>query len=163
MTERKRWTASEERHLMELATTSPTLNACFMAVAAETGRTVKSVSGHYYQSMRSHAIPETPAPVVDADTNIQRRWTAEEDAILSRYIGHNITNLKACFIAVAEQINRTPAAVSSHWYTVLSKKEMHFACVSKTHVAKNRKNGEGVPSTMNIWQRFVNLLRSLNL
>lgn len=158
---RKKWTSSEERRLLQLSRTSPSLKACFMAIAAETGRTESSVSNHYYKSMQSVALTDTPEPQTNPQR--QRKWTSEEDAILSRYIDSSVTNLKACFLAVAEQTGRTPGAVANHWYTVLSKREMHFATISKSHIAKNRKNGEGIESNLTIWQRFVSLLSSLHL
>lgn len=154
---KRKWTPQEERRLMQLLTTNPNRKACFLAVATETGRTPASVSSHYYHSMQSQTIDH------QEETTRPKRWTVNEDAILSRYIDHNVTNLKACFLAVAEQTGRTPGAVANHWYSVLSKREMHFATISKSHVAKNRKNGEGVESNLTIWQRFVALIERLHL
>lgn len=165
--ERKKWTAAEERQLLNLIEEgSQSLNACFMAFAETSGRTPKSVSGHYYHSMKSPVLSnEDPTVRVEEEDNDApaRRWTAEEDALLSRHIDANVTNLKACFLIVAELTGRTPGAVSAHWYSVLSKKDMHFACISKSHVAKNRKNGPGVASPLSIWQRIVTILERLHL
>lgn len=155
---KRKWTSQEERRLMQLLATNPNRKACFMTIATETGRTPASVSNHFYRSMQSQAVDNNLE-----DTPHSRKWTPEEDAILSRYIDHNVTNLKACFLAVAEQTGRTPGAVANHWYSVLSKREMHFATISKSHVAKNRKNGEGVESNLTIWQRFVALIERLHL
>lgn len=158
MANRRKWTASEERRLMELINAGSSLNSCFVAFSAESGRSVASIGNHYYHSMKSQTFDNTPE-----ESTSNRKWTPEEDAILSRYVDSHVTNLKACFMAVAEQTGRTPTAVSAHWYSVLSKKEMHFATISKSHIAKNRKNGEGVQSNLSIWQRFVALLNGLHL
>lgn len=158
---RKKWTPTEERRLLQLLSENPNRRACFMAFSSETGRTEASTSLHFYRSMQSQALPDAQEP--QPSPQRQRKWTPEEDAILSRYIDSSVTNLKACFLAVAEQTGRTPTAVTSHWYSVLSKREMHFATISKSHIAKNRKNGEGVPITLSLWQRFLRLLESLRL
>lgn len=155
MITRQRWTASQEARLVNLIESGMTKSHCFLEIAEETGRTTQAVANHYYYSMQSQAIPEEQ----EAIPSTYRRWTAEEDAVLSRYVDANVDNLKACFMAVAEQIGRTPTAVASHWYEVLSKKETHFATISKTHIFKNRKNGKGVPSTSSIWRKFMLLVK----
>jgi len=45
----KRWTEEEDQRLLRHITAFPqNLNACFMAVAEETGRSVTAVSAHWY-------------------------------------------------------------------------------------------------------------------
>ena len=91
------------------------------------------------------------------------RWTPDEDATLLRYIEARPQNLHYCFMMVAEQIGRTPLAVSAHWYSVLSKKPeaMVFFTASKHHIARNRKNGLGVESNGNIWRRLLAIIRNI--
>lgn len=66
-------------------------------------------------------------------------------------------------IIVSESIGRSPQAVANHWYTVVSKKpdSTCFFTASPKHVSRNRKNGEGVESTRNIWQRLMQVIRNL--
>lgn len=92
-----------------------------------------------------------------------RKWTPEEDARLLRQVKAFPHNLHKCFVLVSEEIGRTEGAVSSHWYTVLSKKPeaLCFFTASEIHVSKNRKNGAGVESTPSIWRRLLNIIRGL--
>lgn len=161
--ELKKWTSDEERLLLNaLEGRTKSRSACFLDVASQTDRSVTSVSQHYYSRMKSPVLDFVDAEPTE-DSAQGRRWTAEEDEILSRHIDASVTNLKVCFMAVAEIVHRSPGAVASHWYTVLSKRDLHFATISKTHVAKNRKNGVGVASNLTIWQRFVTLLNRLHI
>lgn len=100
--------------------------------------------------------------------NHSRKWTAEEDQILLRYVRNYPHNLSKCFIMVSEHLTdsgipRTPTGVQAHWYTVLSKKQdaLCFFTASAKHVAKNRKNGAGVESTPSIWRRLLRIIRGL--
>lgn len=158
---RKKWTPAEERRLLQLASANLSRTTCFTTFAAETGRSVASIAKHYQRNMQQQAFHASRA--VQPSSPCSRQWTPEEDAILSRYIDSSVTNLKACFLAVAEHTGRTPAAVANHWYRVLSKREMHFATISKSHIAKNRKNSEGVPVALSLWQRFLRLIENLHL
>lgn len=92
-----------------------------------------------------------------------RRWTEEEDNLLLRQVKAFPQNLHKCFVIVAESTDRTPRAVASHWYMVVSKRPdaVCFFTASEKHISKNRKNGVGVESTRNIWQRFMAILRNL--
>lgn len=51
-----------------------------------------------------------------------RRWTTEDEDILIDEIGKNPTNMKACFLAASTRIQRTPSAISSHWYGYMAKR-----------------------------------------
>ena len=90
-------------------------------------------------------------------------WTPQEDARLLRQVETFPHNLSRCFIIVAEEIGRTPSAVQAHWYSSLSKKteEIAFFTASRHHVAKNRKNGMGVTTSLSIWRRLYNIIRNL--
>ena len=92
-----------------------------------------------------------------------KRWTAEEDALLLRSVKAFPQNLHKCFMLVSEQIDRTPQGVSSHWYTVLSKRDdvLAFFTASAKHVSKNRKNGEGEHIESNVWKRFVRIIKDI--
>lgn len=92
-----------------------------------------------------------------------RKWTQEEDERLLRQVEAFPQNLSKCFMVVAEEIGRSPQAVSAHWYTSLSKREdiMVFFTASHHHVAKNRKNGVGVESNESIWQRLCRVIQRL--
>jgi hypothetical protein len=93
----------------------------------------------------------------------RKPWTAEEEEVLLKQVNAFPQNLTKCFLIVSEQIDRTPGAISNHWYTKLSKdpKVLVFATISPKHVSKNRKNGMGVASTNSIWKRFCKLIKTL--
>lgn len=164
MTRKKqRWTAAEERRLLQLIESQPTqsLNACFITFSQESGRSQTSVSHHYYQSMRSQTLPATPE---EEHTSAPRKWTKEEDDTLLRYMDNmGIGNLSHVFITTGEQIGRTKGAVAAHWYAVLSKKPevRMWVRASKNDALWNRKNGVGVPSNLSIWRRVLRILKNL--
>lgn len=97
-----------------------------------------------------------------------RRWNNEEDELLLRHVRSNPQNLHKCFMVVSEYLTdagtpRTAAAVQAHWYSVLSKKPgvLAFGTITPQYFSRNRKNGEGVSISANIWQKFCNLIRNL--
>lgn len=92
-----------------------------------------------------------------------KKWTKEEDDRLLRQVKAFPHNLHKCFIVVAEEIGRTPTAVSAHWYSVLSKNPdvLAFFTASSKHVARNRKNGMGEEIDNSIWRKFVRILKSI--
>lgn len=162
-TTRKRWTEEENAYLMrEMAKNQPK-KVSYLSVAEHTGRTANSVAQHYLLMLKESPIEPLPTPEPQEETPRVRPWTKEEDDTLLRYIIAGVSNLNQCFIMVAEQINRTPAAVGSHWYQVLSKRPdvQAFFTASSNHVSMNRKNGAGVPCTRSIWRRLLAVLRSL--
>jgi hypothetical protein len=100
--------------------------------------------------------------------NQNKKWTAEEDAVLLRYVRNYPHNLHKCFLMVSEHLTdagtpRSVTGVQAHWYSVLSKKpeSLCFFTASAKHVSKNRKNGEGVASNTSIWRRLLNVIRGL--
>lgn len=145
--------------LLESVQSFPTLNACFMAVASETGRSRKAVEQHYYK------IVPPASDTEEEQSSSPRKWTSDEDDVLLRYVKNDSTSLHACFLAVAEQIGRTPNAVSSHWYAVLSKRPdvKAFFFASSNHICMNRKNGKGVESSSSIWQRLLRVIKLIGL
>jgi hypothetical protein len=100
--------------------------------------------------------------------NQNKKWTAEEDAVLLRYVRNYPHNLHKCFLMVSEHLTdagtpRSVTGVQAHWYSVLSKKpeSLCFFTASAKHVSKNRKNGECVASNTSIWRRLLNVIRGL--
>lgn len=92
-----------------------------------------------------------------------KRWTPEEEQRVMRQVRAFPQNLNKCFLLVSEEIGRTPTAVSTHWYTKLSKDPRNtcFFWASSDNVTKNRKNGLGIHSNVSIWRRLLTVLRSL--
>lgn len=61
-----------------------------------------------------------------------RKWTEEEEELLLRQVRAFPQNLKKCFLIVSEITDRSPKAVTAHWYTVTSKKtrlHMFLYCI----------------------------------
>ena len=92
-----------------------------------------------------------------------RRWSENEEKRLIQQVMTYPQNLNACFIVVSEVIGRTPVAVAAHWYAVTSKRPdvKRFFTASSKHIALNRKNGEGVPSTESIWRKLLRVINRL--
>ena len=88
------------------------------------------------------------------------KWSTEEDQRLLRQVRAFPQNLHKCFIIVSEEINRTPTAVASHWYTKVSKNPevLCFFTASPKHFSKNRKNGMGIATGENIWKKFMRII-----
>jgi hypothetical protein len=93
-------------------------------------------------------------------TNDKRRWTKAEDQRLLRQVKAFPQNLHKCFLIVSEETGRTPGAVANHWYNKVSKDPENkcFFTASPKHISKNRKNGMGERSTMNIWRRILSII-----
>lgn len=84
-------------------------------------------------------------------------WTEGEEDILVNNVRDNVTNLTTAFKLTASQISRSEGAVAGHWYNRVSKEGDHclFLTVSGKHVAVNRKNGKGKPTTLSFFQRVL--------
>lgn len=95
---------------------------------------------------------------------VVRRWTRQEDERLKRQVRAFPQNLARCFMIVAEELDRTPLAVSNHWYTKVSKDPefIGFFTASPVHIIKNRKNGQGVDIPRGFWGRFLRMIRNIN-
>lgn len=173
MTEKRTFTLTEDNQLIEsISNRTGSLKACFMEFARQTGHPVKSVSNHYYSKLKpsmnvSFMANATPlAENEETSTRTFRKWTDEEDRILLEHLKVGTGNFHACFLAVAEEIDRTPTAIAAHWYAVLSKRTdlpPVVVTASENQVQRNRKNGKGVESNPSIWRRLLAVLRSLHI
>lgn len=158
----RRWSGEENNLLQGELGKNATLETTFITVATQTNRSVDAVRRHYYKSRIQEDGQEA------SSSNAPRKWTKEEDDILLRYVMAGVGNLNFCFIAVAEQIGRTPCAVSAHWYSVLSKREdvWAFFNASSKCILRNRKNGNvenkmGMPITQGFWKRLLSMVEKL--
>ena len=90
-----------------------------------------------------------------------KKWTDKEEKILFDQVRALPQNLTKCFLIVSELVDRTPGAVSNHWYTVTSKRPefVGFFTASQKHVSINRKNGYGQTSTATIWKRLMRIIK----
>ena len=84
-------------------------------------------------------------------------WTSEEEDILINNVRENVTNLTVAFKQTSKEIQRGEKAVAAHWYSRTSKEGDHclFLTVSGKHIAVNRKNGKGKPTTLNFFQKVL--------
>lgn len=160
---RKKWTASEENLIKDELSKHNALNASFMAVATKTGRSVGAVHRHYLSMKSRSTTPETTQQVTHEEivtTNRSKKWTEEEEQRLIMQVTVFPQNLNRCFAIVSEVIGRSSSAVATHWYAVTSKRPdvKCFFTASSKHIALNRKNGEGVPSTESIWRKLLRVI-----
>ena len=91
------------------------------------------------------------------------KWTEGEEEILLEEIGKNPTNLKACFMATAEIIGRTPGAISNRYYTkILKSDKIAVLTLGRHAVVKNKKRLKESESPITIlktvWNKIVKLL-----
>lgn len=69
-----------------------------------------------------------------------KRWSLEEDAILTRNVIDNYDNLEGvAFPKTAIEIERSTSACSQRWYNVLRHQSLCFALLSEKKAMKNRK------------------------
>lgn len=149
----RKWSTSEESLLRKEAKKTDVLNPAFIKVATQTGRSIGAVN-QYYNIMHNRENEEKKS---------HKKWTEEEEQRLIRQVRAFPQNLNKCFLLVSEELERTPAAVSAHWYSVTSKRSdvLCFFIASETHISKNRKNTDGVPSTTSIWKKFLKILKRI--
>lgn len=97
---------------------------------------------------------------------VRRKYSHEEDEAIFRAVKDSTTSLKASFISVALELNRSPQGVAYRWYTVLSNPEhpnyMGTAMILiKEHRAGiNRTNTEKFPieTHVSIWKKILRFL-----
>ena len=159
----KRWSSAEDSLLLSEVSKNKKHNLVFIVVASQIGRTTSAVSQRYNKLRDSTSDTQLEQPTETVTARTSKKWTEDEEQRLIRQVRAFPQNLNKCFLIVSEEIERTPAAIASHWYSVTSKRPevICFFTASAKHVAKNRKNGEGVPSNPSIWHRLLTVLRSL--
>lgn len=84
-------------------------------------------------------------------------WTSHEEDRLIKNVRNNVTNLTRAFKVTSNEIQRTPGAISAHWYARTSKDSKHtlFLTCSGKHVAVNRKNGKGQPLKLPLYKKIL--------
>lgn len=87
-------------------------------------------------------------------------WTEAEEERLIKNVKNHVTCLKKAFYQTSKEIQRTPGAISAHWYASTSVKSGHciFVTISGKHIAVNRKNGKGNKSTLPLYKKVLALL-----
>lgn len=180
--QRRKWTKNEEAVVLSQVNENlDNLTRGFKIAAEQIGRKPSAVMLHYYKVLakknnpvaiiEEHRIaaqsPITP-PQDEKEEDVEyenkgKKWTAEEDALLLEKVKASSKNLAKCFLAVSDELQRSPKSVAYRWYRVVSKRDgvCAFGVISSQHFSKNRKNGEGVPIQYSIWRRFLNLIRNL--
>lgn len=93
------------------------------------------------------------------------RYTEEEDIVIISEIAETPYNLEGAFRRASTQINRTPSAISMHWYQTLRRRDnCVFMTVSGKKCAVNGKNvvileNNNTTNTGNsIWDRIKRFL-----
>lgn len=159
----KRWSEEEDNLLKDEIAKNKVHNAAFMAVATQTGRSISAITQHYEKLRTNTPVHHVEMPVETTTTRTAKKWTEEEEQRLIRQVRAFPQNLNKCFLIVSEEIERSPAAVASHWYSVTSKRSdvLCFFTASETHISKNRKNTDGVPSATSIWKKFLKILKRI--
>ncbi len=157
----KRWSSAEDSLLLSEVSKNRKHNLAFIVVASQIGRTTSAVSQRYNKLRDSTSDTQLEQPTETVTAKTSKKWTEDEEQRLIRQVRAFPQNLNKCFLIVSEEIERTPAAVASHWYSVTSKRPeiICFFTASSKHIALNRKNGKGVSSTESIWRK---LLRTVN-
>lgn len=94
-----------------------------------------------------------------------RFYTEEEDRVIISEIAETPYNLEDAFRRASTQINRTPGAISMHWYSTLRRKDnCIFMTVSGKKCTVNGKNvvileNNNTTNTGNsIWDRIKRFL-----
>lgn len=88
------------------------------------------------------------------------KWSqADEDRLINNVEKH-VLCLKRAFEQTSKELQRSPRAVSAHWYTKTSKNcnRTLFMTVSGSHVAVNRKNSKGQPIKLPLYKRLLSVL-----
>ncbi len=91
-------------------------------------------------------------------------WTVAEEDIVMEEIGKNPTNLTACFFMASQLINRSPGAISNHYYGKMIDNPNCVAklTIGRTACVKNRtrlKFGEQPKSILrSSWDFIISLI-----
>lgn len=57
---------------------------------------------------------------------IKRKWSPYEERVVRTYVKKHPENLRYCFFLASKEIDRTPKAISGHYYKYLKYKEGNF-------------------------------------
>lgn len=95
-----------------------------------------------------------------------KRWTTEEERVLRDQVSRRPNNLSEAFRRTAVLIDRTPDAVSCHWYYVMKHQtNVCFMTASGKSISPNSKNVIGddiaIKTTKKSW--WKNLLSLFGL
>jgi hypothetical protein len=88
------------------------------------------------------------------------KWSqADEDRLIANVEKH-VLCLQKAFAATSKEIQRSPKAISAHWYQRTSKNcgRTLFMTVSGKHVAINRRMGKGQPLKNSLYKRILSFL-----
>jgi hypothetical protein len=88
------------------------------------------------------------------------KWTqADEDRLIANVEKH-VLCLQKAFAITSKEIQRSPKAISAHWYQRTSKNcgKTLFMTVSGKHVAINRRMGKGQPLKLPLYKRLLSIL-----
>lgn len=162
---KQRWSSSEDRTLIGMINDNPwNIKEACEKFAIQSNRSARAAYQHYSDLNKKGITvkPEKSAKHVSG-TNKQKKWTAEEEAVLFTKIKANTESLSKCFINVADQTGRSYAAVQKHWYRVMSVRPdtKVFATVSGSKISVNRKNTAGKPVSSSLWDKIFSALKSV--
>lgn len=89
-----------------------------------------------------------------------KAWSNDDEDRLIANVRNHTENLKEAFKQTSIELQRTPAAVSSHWYTNTSIRTHHvlFFKISGDRILINRSRGKGKSSPMPLYKKILALL-----
>ena len=89
-----------------------------------------------------------------------KKWSQADEDSLIKNVQKHVLCLKKGFKQTSVEIQRSPKAVSAHWYkyTSLNCGRTLFATISGSHVAVNRKNSKGQPLKLPLYKKILALL-----
>lgn len=87
-------------------------------------------------------------------------WSNQDEQRLLANVEKHVLCLTKAFEITSKEIQRSPKAVSAHWYQRTSKNSGRtlFMTVSGKHVAVNRKNSKGQPLKLSLYKRPLAML-----
>lgn len=92
--------------------------------------------------------------------NKNKRYTEDEDKYIISEVSKNFNNLSACFMSIAKELDRTPEAIHSRWYSKLSKQSKSFATIGYGKATINKKNSSNPTKVKkSIWLMILKLFK----
>lgn len=88
------------------------------------------------------------------------KWSQADEDILIKNVEKHVLCLQKAFAVTSKEIQRSPKAISAHWYQRTSKNcgKTLFMTVSGKHVAINRRMGKGQPLKNSLYKRILSFL-----